>query len=735
MTDLSQYVFPNDTPVAMLDCVEAFGGLTKREKLYAHYLAQASFAGGLIVLFQTSPESPGIYLLLQRVFRNHSIEDLKTAATANGVSDEDFQAFLVYAAAFYSNMGNYKSFGDSKFIPNLPKEKMEAIILNSTAATGDPGSVASLWKEVKDKMYSLTEREKELGLGEKGTTTYFSPNCCKRDADIAQEFMVSKDISPYNTRLFKKDDPSTNLPTYEVRLAATLSEDGEVPGFKGKQILGSHQYNPKDVVGPITFLVTRGDYSKLMEVVAQNIDKAVEFAANDNEKQMLQEYRKSFQTGSIPAHKDGSRFWIRNKGPIVETYIGFIESYRDPSGMRGEFEGFVAVVNKAMSAKFQRLVDGAEHLLAHLPWPREYEKDKFLRPDFTSLDVLAFGGSGIPAGINIPNYDDIRQNEGFKNVSLGNVLTAGYKDNKITFLYEEDKELYTKYKIPSFEVQVGLHELLGHGSGKLFHQKADGSLDFDVSTITQTETGGKITSWYKPGETWDSKFSSLASTYEECRAECVGIYLCLLADVLKVFGFEGDEGDDIIYVNWLNMVRAGLLALEFYSPETGAWRQAHMNARFVILRVMLEAGEGLVSIDRVQGEDKEPDLRVKLDRSKIISVGKPAIGKFLCKLQVYKSTADVEAGQAMYKFYSDVNNSSQPHFLSLRSIVLARKQPRRMFVQHHTVEQGGQVQLKTYEPTPGGLIQSFAERFPDGYLDSVVQDLWEKERPVFPTSV
>ncbi|XP_068682622.1 dipeptidyl peptidase 3-like isoform X1 [Montipora foliosa] len=722
--DLSQYIISPDIDINPLDCKTAFSGLTEKEKLYAHYLCRAAWEGSLICLLQTSPESPAIFLLLQHLFHAETVEELKerTLRSEDGPSKEEFQTFLIYAAAFYGNLGNYKSFGDTKFVPDLPKEKLRKIFFASKAYETDSKRIEQLWNSCGEAMYSLSPKTRQLGLGQQGLSTYYSSNCSKDDAEFAQKFMKEKTIETYNTRLFKEEEDG--LENYILRLASVATTAEPCLGANGEEdkvaaILGSHEFKS------CTFRVERGDYSGILRNVVENLEKAKEFVSNDNELSMLKNYIRSFNTGSIDAHKDGSRFWIRDKGPIVETYIGFIETYRDPFGVRAEYEGFVSVVNKEMSAKFTSLVTSAEQLLPALPWPSAYEKDKFLRPDFTSLDVLGFGSSGIPAGINIPNYDDIRQEEGFKNVSLGNVLAAQSVDKKVTFLSDEDQELFTKLKGPAFEVQVGLHELLGHGSGKLFIKRADGSYNFDIETVKHTETGEKITSCYLEGDTWYTKFAELSSSYEECRAECVGLFLCTEKRVLRIFGHEGSDADNIVYINWLNMVRAGLLGLEFFTPENNKWRQAHMHARYVILRVLLEAGKGLVQLTTLaEGSDGKPDVLITLDRAKIESVGRPAIGNFLRKLQVYKSTADYTGGKALYDKYSVVDDE----FLALRKTVLARKTPRRLFVQAHTtLGADNSVTLTEFEGSPTGMINSFTTRFPG--TSSVLEELWQAEMP------
>jgi len=508
-------------------------------------------------------------------------------------------------------------------------------------------------------------------------------------------------LSPYNTRLFKSADG-----VYTVRLAsATAMADGADPIA---ELCKEHSFEEK------TFVVMRGDYSALMGRVVTSIRAAEAYSANDCQLQMLQRYAASFELGSIEEHKEGSRHWIQDKGPIIESYIGFIESYRDPAGVRGEWEGFVACVNREVSKKFGKLVDGAESLLRLFPWPAEFEKDTFLKPDFTSLDVLAFGSSGVPAGINIPNYDDIRQNEGFKNVSLGNVLSASYGagDKPVVFIAEADQQLFKALKGEAFEVQVGVHELLGHGSGKLFHQDTPEAAKLVESKFVCPVSGEPVTGpFYAAGSTWDSTFGKMASPYEECRAECAGLYLCLESEVLRVFGHEEVPAEgvhDIVYINWLLMVHAGVKGLEMFTPETQAWRQAHMQARYVILRVLLEAGQGLVTVVDKEGADGNPDVEVVLDRSLISTVGKEAIGNFLLKLQTFKSLGDFAAGSTMFKAYSEVPDE----MTAVRAIVMARKEPRKLLVQPNVKLEGEEVVLQTFENTPAGMVASFVARFP-----------------------
>ena len=62
------------------------------------------------------------------------------------------------------------------------------------------------------------------------------------------------------------------------------------------------------------------------------------------------------------------------------------------------------ITDKEKSKKYGILVQNAEKLLESAPWPKDFEKSKFISPDFIALDALFFCTSGCPIGINIQNY-------------------------------------------------------------------------------------------------------------------------------------------------------------------------------------------------------------------------------------------------------------------------------------------------------------------------------------------
>mgnify|MGYP001120597248 FL=1 len=125
-----------------------------------------------------------------------------------------------------------------------------------------------------------------------------------------------------------------------------------------------------------------------------------------------------------------------------------------------------------------------------------------------------------------------------------------------------------------------------------------------------------------------------------------------------------------------------------------------MRARFCIPNVLLEAGE-----DFVQIVEEENNSYVTLDKSKILTVGMRAMETFLLKLGIYKSTCNLVDGVAMYHKYTEVND----RMLKLRKIVLEKKQPRKVFVQPLTVEDGAEIKLQEFEASYDGMIQCFSK--------------------------
>ncbi len=107
------------------------------------------------------------------------------------------------------------------------------------------------------------------------------------------------------------------------------------------------------------------------------------------------------------------------------------------------------------------------------------------------------------------------------------------------FVDAEEALTFQKHKYPTYYWWVVLHELLGHGTGKMMVEMETGKFNFDIRNPPKNPlTGQPISSWYGPGQTWTGQFGELATTLDECRAELVGAYLMDDPELLALFGFS-----------------------------------------------------------------------------------------------------------------------------------------------------------------------------------------------------
>ena len=262
------------------------------------------------MLRQISPESEPIYdfiIALHHYFRG----DWKALQKEAGLSDDELAAFLDYSAQFLGNLGNFKSFGDSKFVPRLNERQLKAL------AAVSPQTL-EIYERIKDGVFvSKNVGKMHLGYPDQGhVSTYYpdSPDITKEEISIVSDFLESKKLLPENTRLRKTTDG------FEVLIASALGN----PGSADRDLKESEWELEGKLKGKKLKLVF-GDYTKEMGTIAEALQNAKKYASNRTEASMMEEYVKSFRTGSLEAYKESQRYWIKDKGPEVEADIGFVE--------------------------------------------------------------------------------------------------------------------------------------------------------------------------------------------------------------------------------------------------------------------------------------------------------------------------------------------------------------------------------------------------------------------------
>ncbi|KAI0412614.1 peptidase family M49-domain-containing protein [Xylaria grammica] len=673
--------------VFRLDVEAQFESLSTREKRYAHHMARAAWFGTRIILRQVSLESLAIFDFILELYGTCSSN--WDTLVEPGVSAEDVRRFLTYAATFLSNVGNYFGSGDQKFVPAI-----DAGVLRKLAARSS--RLSELYGVIASPIYAVPPYS--LGYSSEITQSSYYPggNITEQEVSIVSRTLERNSIFPENTRIRK----NKNGTDFEVLVASVESIDV------------AQTFPLPDTAGSVTLV--HGDHSSELKNICTELLEASNYAANGLQKDFLRAYVESFQTGSLDVYRESLRIWVRDRAPKVENIFGFVEPYRDPHGIRSEFEGLVAIANKKETELLDTLVRNSATFIRRLPWAAPgnegkgpFEKSLFEPPDFSSIHSLAYCSSIIFPGINVPNYNDIRQEDGFKSVIIANRMEIEGKAIQYPFIEPTLAETFQKHKFPAYYMWVVLHELLGHGTGKMMIEDNEGEYNFDIQNPPANPLTGKpITCWYKPGQTWTGQFADLSTTVDECRCELVGAYLMDDPELLKLFGFTETsdiKAADVTYNLYQQLGVDGLRGLSNFNVDSEKWGQAHSRAHFAMLKCLLCDGGGVITVTH---NKQTQSLTVQVDRSKIATHGKPALGKMLLNLHMYRCTADADGCRAYYEALSGVDSQH----IEWRETVLANKPPPLVFVHANTFLDGDAITLKEYEPTIEGVIESWAER-------------------------
>ena len=112
-------------------------------------LSRESLQRGMFDLFTSDiTRIPSHIFYVSKLYGKTEIELLRSELkqTQEDITDGDLGSLLTYVAGVYSNMGNYKCFGDTKIVPAITKEKFKSKIWSTLLYKEEQEYVEKFWQ-------------------------------------------------------------------------------------------------------------------------------------------------------------------------------------------------------------------------------------------------------------------------------------------------------------------------------------------------------------------------------------------------------------------------------------------------------------------------------------------------------------------------------------------------------------------------------------------------------------
>jgi dipeptidyl-peptidase-3 len=554
---------------------DGFRDLTLREKTLVWHLSQAAIAGRDIFYDQ-------------RYAHNLEMRDLLEAIVTHpaGVDRAALDEIVRYTKMFWLNTGPYNNLTARKFVLACAPDAFAA------AAHAAERAGARMPRRPGETLDALLSRLQPM---------FF---------DASVDPTVTSKTPPAGKDILEAS--ANNL------YAGLTMKDLE--GFEEKHPLNSRLAKHGGRVVEEVYRID-GRYGAQIAAIVGHLEAAIPYAT-DSMAHALRALITFYRTGEEADREAYDIAWVQDQASRVDTINGFVEVYLDARSIKGAWEALVFYVNHAKTTQIRTIATHAQWFEDHMPWDPVYRKACAHGVTASAIDIVVeTGESGpmTPVGINLPNDQRIRERYGSKSVSLSNVNEAYDRSTLPEFRSEfswtpEEAGRATKWSAFAGELTTNMHEVIGHGSGRVA-ERLNGN----------------------PQAALKEHFSSI----EESRADLVALYFLPDPYLVALGLVPPEDHDEIVRAEYEGYARNALVQLRRIREGTHI-EEDHMRNRQMIVHWLMANTTAVEA--RTRGGRT---YYVMTD----VTAFRDGVGRLLAEVQRIKGEGDYDAARALFDAY------------------------------------------------------------------------------------